>query len=110
MNYVYLGVSFNENFQQDFIYISHIGSKLKLKQLYVKLTDKELKEACEERLYASVRFIYDKGSSQPSSVILIKDGEELSENEHEYCLDDLIASYFEDSSDESSSPDNTEYI
>ena len=102
MNYVYLGISRNEHCQKDTIYISHIGPKLHRKQLYITLTDKELKEACEERLFSSVRFIYKKGRKQPISVILIKDGEECEEGseEDEYCLDDLVSMYFEDGNSE----------
>jgi len=103
MNYVYLGIGHNEHFQQSIVYISHIGEKIDRNQLYVTLTDEELKEACEERLFASVRFLYNEGSERPKSVILVKDGEECnigSEND-EYCLDDLVSMYFEDSSSES---------
>ena len=100
MNYIYL--SLKKQSKKTKAYISQISDELNPKKLYVSLTDEELREACEETLIANVRFIFTEGYSKPTAVILVKDGEECNDGkeEDEYCLDDLISNYFDNSDSE----------
>jgi hypothetical protein len=65
--------------------------------LYVVLTNAEMRHALDGNLYATIRFIYEWDRQSPSDVILIRVGEEcnIGDEIDEFDLDSLIISWHE---------------